>query len=166
MVVAVPAVPKGAIWRVALRFATEFAERFEKEYFPLFRAPYHMGSTVWSPLASGLLTGKYLEDQVPDNSRVAQKGYEFVAKKLEAWKGEWGGTFGLWSRCRGLFGTENERAHMLQFFHTSRRRARWTRCRSSRTWRRASSSALFGGSRGTSGYLFGSFFPKTGSLFP
>lgn len=32
-------------------------ERFETEYAPLYREPYNMGTTIWSPLASGLLTG-------------------------------------------------------------------------------------------------------------
>merc|ERR1719203_2561415 len=34
-------------------------DRFEVEYYPLFRQPYNIGTTTWSPLASGLLTGKY-----------------------------------------------------------------------------------------------------------
>ena len=36
-------------------------DTLEKEYVPLFRADYNMGTTIWSPLASGLLTGKYNE---------------------------------------------------------------------------------------------------------
>lgn len=32
--------------------------RFESEYFPLFREPYNYGSTIFSPLAEGLFTGK------------------------------------------------------------------------------------------------------------
>ena len=35
-------------------------ERFENEYIPLF-VNYNMGTTIWSPLASGILTGKYNE---------------------------------------------------------------------------------------------------------
>ncbi|CAD7961936.1 unnamed protein product [Amoebophrya sp. A120] len=60
-------------------------ERFEKEYFPLFRAPYHMGTTTWSPLASGLLTGKYLKGNIPKGSRASTPGYEFVEKKVQTW---------------------------------------------------------------------------------
>ena len=35
-------------------------DRFEVEYAPLYRL-YNMGTTVWSPLAGGMLTGKYLD---------------------------------------------------------------------------------------------------------
>lgn len=43
-------------------------ERFEKEYFKLYRE-IGMGTTIWSPLAGGLLTGKYLAN-VPSESRA------------------------------------------------------------------------------------------------
>ena len=33
--------------------------RFEVEYAPLYRPPIGYGTTIWSPLASGLLSGKY-----------------------------------------------------------------------------------------------------------
>jgi len=42
-------------------------ERFEKEYYFLFKE-HHMGTTIWSPLAGGILTGKYNEG-VPEGSR-------------------------------------------------------------------------------------------------
>jgi len=45
-------------------------ERFEVEYEPLF-ARYGMGTTIWSPLASGLLTGKY-NDGIPEGSRLSE----------------------------------------------------------------------------------------------
>ncbi len=51
-------------------------DRFEKEYAPLFRE-YGLGTTIWSPLASGLLTGKY-NDGVPADSRLALPGYEWL----------------------------------------------------------------------------------------
>src|SRR5690606_29626090 len=44
--------------------------RVELEYAPLY-AELGMGTTVWSPLASGLLTGKY-DHGVPEGSRLAQ----------------------------------------------------------------------------------------------
>ncbi len=56
-------------------------QRFEQEYAPLYQAPYRMGTTTWSPLASGILTGKY-NDGIPEGSRLAQPGYEFLAKML------------------------------------------------------------------------------------
>ena len=55
-------------------------ERFEVEYKTIFEK-YKMGTTTWSPLASGALTGKYLEG-VPDGSRAALKGYEWLRKHM------------------------------------------------------------------------------------
>jgi aryl-alcohol dehydrogenase-like predicted oxidoreductase len=46
------------------------------EYAPLYEA-YGMGTTIWSPLASGLLSGKY-NHGVPTDSRLAQPGYEWL----------------------------------------------------------------------------------------
>ncbi|KAJ3314783.1 ATP-sensitive inward rectifier potassium channel 1, partial [Gonapodya sp. JEL0774] len=45
-------------------------ERFEKEYAPLYR-DFGMGTTIWSPLASGVLSGKYNSLTVPAGSRFA-----------------------------------------------------------------------------------------------
>ena len=55
-------------------------QRFEVEYNPIFEK-YNMGTTTWSPLASGALTGKYLEG-VPDGSRASLKGYEWLRKHM------------------------------------------------------------------------------------
>jgi voltage-dependent potassium channel beta subunit len=44
-------------------------DRFEVEYDPLYKK-YQYGTTIWSPLASGLLTGKY-NDGIPEDSRFA-----------------------------------------------------------------------------------------------
>jgi len=44
-------------------------ERFEVEYAPLYKE-YKYGTTIWSPLATGLLTGKYSES-IPADSRFA-----------------------------------------------------------------------------------------------
>ena len=57
-------------------------ERVEREYHPLFRPPYAIGTTVWSPLMSGVLTGKYNEG-VPAGSRMTQPGYEWLQARLE-----------------------------------------------------------------------------------
>ena len=51
-------------------------ERVEQEYAPLY-ADFGMGTTTWSPLASGLLTGKY-DDGVPADSRLAQPDYAWL----------------------------------------------------------------------------------------
>ncbi len=51
-------------------------ERVEQEYARLYE-DIGLGTTIWSPLASGLLTGKYL-DGIPDESRAALPGYEWL----------------------------------------------------------------------------------------
>ena len=55
-------------------------ERMEVEYDPLFKK-YQMGTTIWSPLASGILSGKYL-DGIPADSRANLPGYEWLREKL------------------------------------------------------------------------------------
>jgi voltage-dependent potassium channel beta subunit len=54
--------------------------RVEQEYARLYD-DIGLGLTIWSPLASGLLTGKYLEG-VPDDSRAALPGYEWLLERL------------------------------------------------------------------------------------
>src|SRR6056297_1640638 len=44
-------------------------EKIDKQFVPLFEK-YGLGTTTWSPLASGLLTGKY-NDGIPENSRLS-----------------------------------------------------------------------------------------------
>jgi len=46
-------------------------KRMEQEYAHLFQT-YKMGTTIWSPLASGLLTGKY-NNGIPEDARVTNK---------------------------------------------------------------------------------------------
>ena len=53
-------------------------ERVEVEYEPLCDS-IGLGLTTWSPLSSGLLTGKYLEGRPPE-SRAALPGYEWLAE--------------------------------------------------------------------------------------
>lgn len=55
-------------------------ERVEKEYAPLY-AEYGMGTTIWSPLASGMLTGKYA-DGIPADSRLAQGNHQSLRHEL------------------------------------------------------------------------------------
>ncbi len=55
-------------------------ERVETEYAPLYDG-IGLGLTTWSPLASGLLSGKYL-DGVPEGSRATLPGYEWLAGLL------------------------------------------------------------------------------------
>lgn len=54
--------------------------RFGPDYQQLYR-DHGYGSTTWSPLASGFLTGKYLGG-IPDDSRGALQGYEWLHGKL------------------------------------------------------------------------------------
>ncbi len=55
-------------------------DRFEKEYAQLYR-DFGLGTTIWSPLASGLLTGKY-NDGIPEDSRLSLPGYEWLKNAL------------------------------------------------------------------------------------
>ena len=55
-------------------------KRVEKEYAPLYEG-IGLGLTTWSPLASGLLSGKYL-DGVPEDSRATLPGYEWLKDML------------------------------------------------------------------------------------
>ncbi len=55
-------------------------ERVEKEYARLYE-DIGLGTTIWSPLASGLLTGKYLNG-VPEGSRATLPGYEWLRNTL------------------------------------------------------------------------------------
>ncbi len=54
--------------------------RVEREYARLYE-DHGYGNTIWSPLASGLLTGKY-RDGIPEDSRGALAGYEWLAGRL------------------------------------------------------------------------------------
>ncbi|KAH6577649.1 hypothetical protein BASA62_000771 [Batrachochytrium salamandrivorans] len=54
-------------------------DRVEVEYAPLYKK-HGLGTTIWSPLASGVLTGKYL-DGVPEDSRLALQN-NFIMVKL------------------------------------------------------------------------------------
>jgi len=55
-------------------------ERVEVEYASLY-ADFGMGTTIWSPLASGLLTGKY-NDGVPAGSRLASDDYAWLQRDV------------------------------------------------------------------------------------
>ncbi len=56
-------------------------ERVEREYAPLYEE-IGLGTTIWSPLAGGLLTGKYNEG-VPEGSRATLPGYEWLRSRFE-----------------------------------------------------------------------------------
>jgi voltage-dependent potassium channel beta subunit len=56
-------------------------DRVEREYAPLFER-IGLGTTIWSPLASGLLTGKY-SSGIPRESRSTLSGYEWLRSRFE-----------------------------------------------------------------------------------
>ena len=55
-------------------------EKVEREFAPLYD-DLGLGTTTWSPLASGVLTGKY-NDGIPDDSRLATEGYEWLREAV------------------------------------------------------------------------------------
>jgi voltage-dependent potassium channel beta subunit len=61
-------------------------ERVESEYAPLYR-DLGLGTTVWSPLASGILTGKY-SDGIPPESRLGHEKYTWLQRTLEGEAGQ------------------------------------------------------------------------------
>ncbi len=55
-------------------------EKVEMEYLPLYR-DIGLGTTIWSPLASGLLTGKYNKN-FPSGTRASLTGYEWLKENV------------------------------------------------------------------------------------
>lgn len=53
--------------------------KMEQEFQPVFRT-FGMGTTTWSPLASGILTGKY-NNGIPDESRLGMEGFEWLKER-------------------------------------------------------------------------------------
>jgi len=51
-------------------------KRFEVEYNQLYKN-VGMGTTIWSPLSSGVLTPKYI-DQIPEGTRLDMKGMQWL----------------------------------------------------------------------------------------
>jgi voltage-dependent potassium channel beta subunit len=57
-------------------------ERVENEYARLYRHDVlGLGTTIWSPLASGLLTGKY-NNGIPEDSRMNKQGFEGLQRLI------------------------------------------------------------------------------------
>ena len=57
-------------------------DRMEDEYLLLFEKE-KLGTTIWSPLASGLLTGKYING-MPSGTRTSLKNYKFIKESFES----------------------------------------------------------------------------------
>jgi voltage-dependent potassium channel beta subunit len=60
-------------------------ERVEIEYAPMYES-WGLGTTIWSPLASGVLTGKYAQG-IPHDSRLGLAGYEWLREQFEKAEG-------------------------------------------------------------------------------
>lgn len=63
-------------------------QRFEVEYRRLF-TNFGLGATTFSPLASGILTGKY-NDDIPHDSRMANTQFDWLEEKLVSFKAQGG----------------------------------------------------------------------------
>lgn len=61
-------------------------QKVEGDYAPLYDL-FGLGTTIWSPLASGLLTGKY-NDGIPEDSRFNLPGYEWLKEMLTSERGQ------------------------------------------------------------------------------
>jgi voltage-dependent potassium channel beta subunit len=57
-------------------------ERVEREYIRLYKE-IGLGTTIWSPLASGLLTGKYNQG-IPEGTRANLDGYDWLKEQFES----------------------------------------------------------------------------------
>lgn len=55
-------------------------EKIEKEFLPLYHS-VGLGTTIWSPLASGLLTGKYNQEITSKGGRMAMKDFAWLAER-------------------------------------------------------------------------------------
>ncbi len=61
-------------------------DKIEKEFLPLYEE-FGLGTTIWSPLASGLLTGKY-NNGIPDKSRLSIENYKWLKNTILNEEGE------------------------------------------------------------------------------
>ena len=61
-------------------------QKVEADYLAVYDT-YGLGTTIWSPLASGLLTGKY-NNGLPADSRAMLPGYEWLRKEFESPEGQ------------------------------------------------------------------------------
>jgi aryl-alcohol dehydrogenase-like predicted oxidoreductase len=64
-----------------------YRDVFEVQYAPLYDH-FGMGTTIWSPLAGGILSGKYNDGTAPAESRYATTTMDFLQKKFQTLFGE------------------------------------------------------------------------------
>ena len=62
-------------------------DKFEVEYSKLYKE-IGLGTTIWSPLASGLLSGKYI-DKTPEDTRINRPGMEWLKENLVGDDAKW-----------------------------------------------------------------------------
>jgi len=55
-------------------------QKMEKDFLPLFEK-FGLGTTIWSPLASGQLTGKYLQE-IPAGARASLPQFQWLREKI------------------------------------------------------------------------------------
>lgn len=60
--------------------------KVEADYAPIYDT-YGLGTTIWSPLASGLLTGKY-NNGIPNDARANLAGYEWLRDNFTSEAGQ------------------------------------------------------------------------------
>jgi len=56
--------------------------RFEEEYAPLYKELGY-GTTTWSPLYGGMLTGKYNQGDIPEGSRADLEEYSWMKERVQ-----------------------------------------------------------------------------------
>lgn len=61
-------------------------KKVEAEFAPLYKA-YGLGTTIFSPLDSGKLTGKY-NNGIPEGTRMTLEGYDWLRRSLESEEGK------------------------------------------------------------------------------
>ncbi len=61
-------------------------DKVEREYAQLYET-IGLGTTIWSPLASGILTGKY-RDGIPEDTRITLSDYGWLKKNFESEEGQ------------------------------------------------------------------------------
>ena len=55
-------------------------QKVDRDFVPLYKER-GLGLTIWSPLASGVLTGKYSGGAVPEGSRMSLKDYAWLKER-------------------------------------------------------------------------------------
>ena len=61
-------------------------DKVEREFAPLY-GDIGLGTTIWSPLASGMLTGKYIDGD-PGGTRISLKDYEWLREHFTSEEAE------------------------------------------------------------------------------